>query len=78
MKNALMHIHDRIILRKRAIIETINDLLKNGCQIEHTRDRCFHNFIGNPVAGLITCNRAPKKPSLNFEIIDLETVKAIA
>jgi hypothetical protein len=36
MKNALMLIHDKIILRKRAIIETINDQLKNICQIEHT------------------------------------------
>jgi hypothetical protein len=39
MKNSLMHIHDKIILRKRAIIETVNDLLKNLCQIEHTRHR---------------------------------------
>ena len=52
MKNALMHLHDKIILRKRTLIETINDLLKNGCQIEHTRHRCLANFIGNLVAGL--------------------------
>jgi hypothetical protein len=78
MKNSLMHLHDKIILRKRAIIETINDLLKNGCQIEHTRHRCFANFIGNLVAGLIAYNLAPKEPALNLEIIDLDAIKKIA
>jgi hypothetical protein len=73
-----MHLYDKIVLRKRAIIETINDLLKNGCQIEHTRHRCFADFIGNLVAGLIACNLAPKKPTLNLEIIDLDKVKMIA
>ena len=75
MKNALMHLYDKIALRKRAIIETVNDLLKNGCQIEHTRHRCLNNFIGNLVSGLIAYNLAPKKPALNIEIIDLKAVK---
>ena len=78
MKNALMHLYDKIALRKRAIIETVNDLLKNGCQIEHTRHRCLNNFIGNLVSGLITYNLAPKKPALNIEIIDMNAVKMIA
>lgn len=78
MKNALMHLYDKIALRKRAIIETVNDLLKNGCQIEHTRHRCLNNFIGNLVTGLIAYNFAPKKPSLNIEIIDWNAVKLIA
>ena len=75
MKNALMHLYDKIALRKRAIIETVNDLLKNGCQIEHTRHRCLNNFIGNLVAGLIAYNLAPKKPALNIDIIDLDELK---
>ena len=78
MKNSLMHLHDKIILRKRAIIETINDLLKNCCQIEHTRHRCLANFVGNLVAGLIAYNLAPKKPALNLEIIDLNAIKKVA
>jgi len=78
MKNALMHLHDKIILRKRAIIETINDLLKNGCQIEHTRHRCLTNFVANLVAGIIAYNLAPKKPALNLEIIDLNALKRVA
>ena len=53
MKNALMLIHDKITLRKRTIIETINDQLKNICQIENTRHRCFANFISNLVSAII-------------------------
>jgi len=78
MKNALMHLFDKIALRKRAIIETVNDLLKNGCQIEHTRHRCLNNFIGNIVSGLIAYNLAPKKPALNIEIIDTNALKRVA
>ena len=78
MKNALMHLYDKIALRKRAIIETVNDLLKNDCQIEHTRHRCLNNFIGNLVAGLIAYNLAPKKPALNIEIIDRNPIKFVA
>ena len=78
MKNSLMDIRDKIILRKRAIIETINDQLKNICQIEHTRHRSFENFIGNLVAGLIAYNFFPKKPSLNLEIIKNQGLKTIA
>ncbi len=31
MKNALMTMHDKITLRKRSVIETVNDELKNIC-----------------------------------------------
>ena len=55
-----------------------NDLLKNGCQIEHTGHRCPANFIGNLVAGLIAYNLAPKKQALNLEIIDLNAIKKVA
>jgi hypothetical protein len=39
MKNRLMSLRNRILLRKRAIIESVNDQLKNICQIQHTRHR---------------------------------------
>ena len=45
MKNSLMSIADKILLRKRALIETVNDELKNIAQIEHSRHRSFNNFI---------------------------------
>lgn len=70
MKNSLMNIHDKIMLRKRALVETVNDELKNICQIEHTRHRSVDNFATNLLAGLIAYNLMPKKPSLNIEIID--------
>ena len=66
MKNSLMKLEDKLLLRKRYIIETINDQLKNISQIEHTRHRKPANFAVNLVAGLIAYTFQPKKPSLNF------------
>ena len=68
MKNKLMPIWDKILLRKRSIIETINDQLKNISQIEHTRHRSIANFMVNLVCGLIAYTFQDKKPS----IIDAE------
>ena len=65
-----MNLYDRLMLRKRAVIETVNDELKNVCQIEHTRHRSIDNFVTNLLAGLIAYNLLPKKPSMNIEIID--------
>lgn len=70
MKNSLMNIYDKICLRKRAVIETVNDELKNICQIEHTRHRSVDNFVTNLVSALIAYNFMPKKPQMNIEIID--------
>ena len=47
MKGALISVSDRLLLRKRAIIETVNDELKNIAQVEHSGHRCFDNFIVN-------------------------------
>lgn len=68
MKNCLMQMSDKILLRKRAVIETVNDELKNICQIEHSRHRSFGNFISNMVAGLIAYSFFPKKPAIKFEM----------
>lgn len=67
MKNKLMLMDDKILLRKRAIIETINDHLKNTCQIEHSRHRSVINFMVNTVSGLIAYSFLPKKPSLKLD-----------
>lgn len=66
MKNRLMPLTDKLLLRKRSIIETINDQLKNISQIEHTRHRSVPNFLVNLMAGLIAYCHQPKKPSLNL------------
>lgn len=50
MKNSLMHISDKILLRKRALVETVCDELKNICQIEHTRHRSQEGFIVNLIS----------------------------
>ena len=66
MKNKLMPLLDKLLLRKRSVIETINDQLKNMCDIEHTRHRSPINFMVNMVAGLIRYTYFEKKPSINF------------
>ena len=66
MKNTLMELRDKIMLRKRSIIETINDQLKNICMIEHSRHRSFHNFINNVLAGIIAYSFLPTKPSVKL------------
>jgi len=52
MKNKLMPFYDKMMLRKRYIIETINDLLKNTAQIVHSRHRSVSNFIINIISAL--------------------------
>lgn len=69
MKNSLMEMSDKILLRKRSIIETVNDELKNICQVEHSRHRSFGNFLTNLIAGVIAYHFLPKKPSLRYETI---------
>ncbi len=51
MKGALMTLSDKLLLRKRAIIETVNDELKNIAQVEHSQHRSFDNFIVNLLGG---------------------------
>jgi hypothetical protein len=58
---------DRILLRKRAIVESVIDQLKNISQIEHSRHRSVGNFLVNLLCGLIAYARQPKKPSLGRE-----------
>ena len=66
MKNKLLLLMDKIMLRGRGIIETINGQLKNIQQIEHTRHRSPTNFGVNLISGLIAYQLQPKKPSLSF------------
>ena len=67
MKGALMSVSDRLLLRKRAITETVNDELKNIAQVEHSRHRNFDNFIVNILGllRLIVCFL--KKPCINVQ-----------
>lgn len=69
MKNQLMTLSDKIMLRKRSVIETVNDELKNICQIEHSRHRSFGNFVTNLISGLLAYSFLPKKPAIKYETV---------
>ena len=64
MKNKLMNLYDRLMLRKRTVIESVNDFLKNICDIEHSRHRSIINFLVNLVSALAAYSLLPKKPSI--------------
>jgi hypothetical protein len=68
MKNRLTPMFDKIMLRKRAIIESVMDQLKNISQIEHSRHRSVANFFVNLLAGLVAYTWREKKPSLNIRV----------
>jgi len=61
MKNPLMSLNDKVLLRNRTMIELINDELKNICQIEHSRQRNFANCIANLISSFVTYSFFPKK-----------------
>ena len=66
MKNVLMNINDKILIRKRAVIETVNDELKNIAQIEHSRHRSFENFIANALSAIAAYCFFEKKQPLKW------------
>jgi hypothetical protein len=71
MKPKVIAMIDKILLRKRSLIETINDQLKNMSQIEHSRHRSLTNCMINVVAGLLAYSYQEKRPSLNIRVDDL-------
>ena len=71
MHNKLMPLVDKLLLRKRAIIETIHDQLKNIQQVEHTRHRSVVNAMVNILAALVAYTYQPRKPSLNIPKNDI-------
>jgi hypothetical protein len=60
----LMNLSDKILLRKRAVIESVNSFLKNIFQIEHSRHRSCCNFVVNLFSGIAAYSFLPKKPSI--------------
>ncbi|MEB2778137.1 transposase [Algoriphagus sp. D3-2-R+10] len=70
MKNQNITPNDRILLRKRAIIECVNDELKNMCKLEYTRHRSVNNFLIN-ILGALTAycffpKNLPSTSNLNY------------
>ena len=66
-----MSVSDKLLLRKRAIIETVNDELKNIAQVEHSRHRSFGNFVVNLLGGIAAYCYFPKKPSIRVQTVDI-------
>ena len=64
-KSMLKIVHsefDQALLRKRSLVETVFDELKNLCQIEYTRHRSPMNFAVNLMAGIVAYCLQPVKP----------------
>ncbi|NHB96401.1 IS982 family transposase [Photorhabdus stackebrandtii] len=74
-KAKFLSIWDKIMLRKRFLIETVNDPLKNISQIEHSRHRSIVGFLLEVVSGLIAYPFQPKKPSLNLRDSEIAILK---
>lgn len=70
MKNRLLPLLDKIMLRKRAIVESVVDQLKNISQIEHSRHRSVANCFVNLLGGLVAYTWREKMPSLNIRVKD--------
>ncbi|HMR89837.1 MAG TPA: IS982 family transposase [Saprospiraceae bacterium] len=66
MKSMNLSDTDKILLRKRALIETVNDELKNICSIQHTRHRSIQGFLNNAISALIAYQSFDKKPSIKI------------
>jgi len=75
MKNRLMPVMDKLLLRKRALIECVNDQLKNISQVEHTRHRSAANGLVNMLAAVVAYTFQPKKPALDLFAISRQEDK---
>ncbi len=59
MQNSLMALNEKILLRKRSIIETVFGSLKNKFEIEHTRHRSTVNFLVHIFSTLVSYSMQP-------------------
>jgi len=70
MKKQALSNEEKLLLRKRSVIETVNDELKNICQIEHTRHRSISGFLLNIMGAIAAYAFFPKKPSIKHQIVE--------
>ena len=62
MKNQLVCMREKLNLRKRGIIETVNGMLKEVLDICHTRHRKPENFLANLMGALVAYTYLENKP----------------
>jgi SRSO17 transposase len=67
MKQVFLETGKKYLLRKRFVIETVFDQLKNKLAIEHTRHRSVHDFFLNIVSALVAYQFLPINPSVRFK-----------
>ena len=72
MRHKLLSLEEKLLLRKRSLIETVNDQLKNISQLVHSRHRSVTNFMVNILGALIAYTWQPKKPGLHLTENELE------
>jgi len=68
MKSKALSNEEKLLLRKRSVIETVNDELKNMCQVEHSRHRSISGFLLNVISAIAAYSFFPKKPSIKKDI----------
>ena len=68
MKSKALSNEEKLLLRKRSVIETVNDELKNICQVEHTRHRSISGFLLNIISAIAAYSFAPKQHSIKNDI----------
>ena len=78
MKNKLMSLKDKTLLKRRGLIESVNNKLKSSCQIEHHRHRSWWNFLVNLFGGLVAYCIDPNKPKMRFENEELVMLENLA
>lgn len=67
MQGALMGLPGRLLPRKRSIMVSVNDGLKNIAQVGHSKHGSFDNFIVNLLAGIAAYCLFPRKPCLRVQ-----------
>ena len=77
MQPRVLPLLDKILLRKRPLIETFHDQLKNICQLDHSRHRSLTNCVVNVLTALIAYTYQEKTPSLRFPAKELATLPAL-
>lgn len=73
-----MSLWDKILLRKRGLIESVHNKLKNGCQIEHHRHRSPWNFLVNLFGGLAAYCQDPQKPTIQLADTERSFIQRLA
>ena len=78
MKGSILSAGDSLLIRKRAIIESVNDELKDIAQVEHSRHRSLHDFLVNMMSAISAYCLFPKKPSIRLEpVTDTESCRQL-